>query len=844
MVGGGMESIRDIRRWRHTVLFCAFLAMLPVSTARSSDDDNSRDPWAGAKIRSPGMTPVIDGEFVHNVGNLQMNVTNWGFFGSLPKSRYPMSDVPSAQYPAGSGIEYLYAAGIWVGAERNGVPFVSTGYPETEFYPSLDPKDTIYRSYEGDPRGESYPGPADDDGDGLVDEDWLNGRDDDGDGRIDEDFAARGKQMFSCWFSDDQPQARTIWPEHEPLGVRVRQESYQWGEEDFQDFVGVRYWIDNIGDDFLTSLYIGIYADLDAGPREFGSYHLDDMVGFFSGAWCVMQDEAEVPVHISVAYVYDADGDNGLTPSYFGIAFLGHSTDANGKDGLPWFPSRMLNAFRTFKGLVPYVDGGDPTNDFERYDVMATRAFDQNTISTADYRILLSCGPFSYLAPGSSFFIDFAFVGGSSLDDMLDHASTAQKVWDGIWYDLDGDPQTGVIGRESPVEGPLTDYDPDPCDPIIEMYDIPKFEIIWSNLDCGVEHWKYKGDSDCYRKIDAGIEYYMTGVGGMEHQLNWKTGSAPVLPNMRVVPRDNVVEVYWDDFSEIIPDPVSRLLDFEGYQVWRAEGWHRPVGTTEDTGPGRELWFFLEQRDIVNGVSPDLDFRETESGGGWVYEPLEGLPEREQYLDYYKMSLMEYPLDPVPCPPGLCAEVCDTLESIARYSLGFEGGRRFYRYIDREAKNGLPYFYSVTSYDHVIRNGIPVEKGRENAPMSNFKFVRARSEAQEPEGFSQKEIFVVPNPVTDKAMEPWRLEPNNDDPTGLRCEFRNLPGCRSTIRIYTVSGDLVEVIRHDGSEGDGTAAWNLISRNGQDITSGVYLFSVEPEDGRFRNTIGKFVVIR
>jgi hypothetical protein len=144
----------------------------------------------------------------------------------------------------------------------------------------------------------------------------------------------------------------------------------------------------------------------------------------------------------------------------------------------------------------------------------------------------------------------------------------------------------------------------------------------------------------------------------------------------------------------------------------------------------------------------------------------------------------------------------------------------------------------------VIRAGIPLEKGRENTPMSNFKFVRARSDAQEADEFRAKEIYVVPNPVTDDQMEAWRLEPNNDDPTGLRCEFRNLPRCRSTLRIYTVAGDLVEVIYHDGSEGDGTAAWDLLSRNGQDVTSGVYLFSVEPEDGGFPNTIGKFVVIR
>ena len=66
-----------------------------------------------------------------------MNVTNFGFLGSLPKSSYPMADSPSAQWPAGSGIEYLYAAGLWIGAEVDGVPSVSTGYPEMELYPRL-----------------------------------------------------------------------------------------------------------------------------------------------------------------------------------------------------------------------------------------------------------------------------------------------------------------------------------------------------------------------------------------------------------------------------------------------------------------------------------------------------------------------------------------------------------------------------------------------------------------------------------------------------------------------------------------------------------------------------------
>jgi len=106
-----------------------------------------------------------------------------------------------------------------------------------------------------------------------------------------------------------------------------------------------------------------------------------------------------------------------------------------------------------------------------------------------------------------------------------------------------------------------------------------------------------------------------------------------------------------------------------------------------------------------------------------------------------------------------------------------------------------------------------------------------------------EEIYVVPNPATESSMSPWRLEPNMGDPTGIKVEFRNLPACRSTVRIFTLSGDLVEILYHDGSGGSGTLAWDLVSRNGQDITSGVYLFAVEPEGG-FERTTGKFVVIR
>ena len=47
--------------------------------------------------------------------------------------------------------------------------------------------------------------------------------------------------------------------------------------------------------------------------------------------------------------------------------------------------------------------------------------------------------------------------------------------------------------------------------------------------------------------------------------------------------------------------------------------------------------------------------------------------------------------------------------------------------------------------------------------------------------------------------------------------------------------------RQQDNANDGQASWNLISRNGQDIVSGIYLFTVESPSGTQR---GKFVVIR
>ena len=292
------------------------------------------------------------------------------------------------------------------------------------------------------------------------------------------------------------------------------------------------------------------------------------------------------------------------------------------------------------------------------------------------------------------------------------------------------------------------------------------------------------------------------------------------------------------------PDVSTLEYDFEGYRIWRADGWERPLGTSVLSGPARELWQLLEERDLVNGVLPDHEFKKPISEGGWEYEPLSDLDEKNQIIAYFEENLWYYPLDTVPCPPGLSNLQCDTLESLARYNLGFEGGLQYYQFDDRDVHNGMHYFYSVTAYDHLLENGEPIRPNKFGDPSSNFQYTVPLSDAQASDEYKDDQVFVVPNPATAESMAPWELEPNMDDPTGIKVEFRNLPECNSTVRIFTLAGDVVEVLYHDGTGGRGTLRWDLVSRNGQDVTSGVYLFAVEPDDSQFNRTIGKFVVIR
>ncbi len=101
------------------------------------------------------------------------------------------------------------------------------------------------------------------------------------------------------------------------------------------------------------------------------------------------------------------------------------------------------------------------------------------------------------------------------------------------------------------------------------------------------------------------------------------------------------------------------------------------------------------------------------------------------------------------------------------------------------------------------------------------------------------EIRVVPNPYYIRAA--WDANKYNN-----HIMFSNLPS-KCTIRIFTVSGILIKEIEHDAASSDpnvlgsGAHIWNLRNKEELKISSGLYLYQVESDEGTH---VGKFAVIR
>jgi len=102
-------------------------------------------------------------------------------------------------------------------------------------------------------------------------------------------------------------------------------------------------------------------------------------------------------------------------------------------------------------------------------------------------------------------------------------------------------------------------------------------------------------------------------------------------------------------------------------------------------------------------------------------------------------------------------------------------------------------------------------------------------------------IKVIPNPyVATNAMEPSLANPLLNQRRQIL--FTHLPA-QCTISIFTASGILVDNIDVDNVADNGTAHWDLLTKEGLEVAAGMYLYYVKAEETGDEQ-FGKFAIIK
>lgn len=272
------------------------------------------------------------------------------------------------------------------------------------------------------------------------------------------------------------------------------------------------------------------------------------------------------------------------------------------------------------------------------------------------------------------------------------------------------------------------------------------------------------------------------------YDLDYRLPRAPPSPRFHARPDRNSVTFLWDEFPERVSDETSPLpggLDFEGYRLY--------LGTNRNALPR------IAQFDLVDTTG-------------------------------FNTGLAGVRL---PAPVIV------------------DGDTLHYGYTVSGLRDGFSYFAAVTSFDTGDEQVPSLESG-----VTQNKRQLVASQAPEERGG----VVVFPNP--------YKVESQWDAGTLVRDHylwFANLPR-RCRLSIFTLAGDLVFETDFDGDAytGDnarglydpnvdldvappdlsgGAFAWNLISRQGQAVATGLYLFSVrDTQTGEVQR--GKFLVVK
>ncbi len=585
------------------IALLVLILLLPLSsTARSLYDASQQKQETQVLTKATAGIPFIT-TAVHRVGQLSMTVSNKGTFGTgfLDNPTGPDGGrAPSAEYPINSGIEYLFAGALWIGAVVGRDTVVSTGadgWRSTgqELNPaSLD--EQISNGEEMKMRSISDP----------EDPEFSLAK-------SQEDITSVYFDTLTVGLPSDQFNTN-----HVPLGIKVRETTYAWSYDYADDFVLFDYKITNISSRTLEKVYMGIYVDGDVGHTATlsnGQGAQDDICGFRLAVdqLNIRRSKCDFTDTIRIAWIADNDGNGSEVPivptskseyiratdptGVTGTRVVRTPSDSldfsfnwwvsNGNAPLDFGPrlkGTNDDPFRDFGGFL-----GTPEGDKNKYYIMSHEEFDYDQLFSSvnftsegwlppgpqssdisngfDTRYLLSFGPF-IVFPGETLPITFAYVAGEkfhtdpqamrklftgfqperyaeqlNFKQLGTNAQWASWIYDNPGVDTDGD---GYYGRFR-----VCINDSNMIDTVLDTFYSDDSSII---------------DSIIPREFFIDVDTIFFEGDGVP---DFRGASPPPEPTVRLEPLPGKIIVRWNGLrSETTPDPFSDALDFEGYRVY------------------------------------------------------------------------------------------------------------------------------------------------------------------------------------------------------------------------------------------------------------------------------------
>jgi len=263
------------------VLFGTLFVLIALASATARERIETGGKIVEKRLAAPDLQ-----ERVHKTGNVHFMVTNYGMFGNQAYAGTidPETGLsgPSCQFPAGSGIEYLFLGSLWIGAIVDGDTLTSTGHDGWQNVQEMFPDDgeTSNITKRSTLLASPYYHP-----DAVSEADYI------------------------ATFYDTLTDIQVVYPSpddnrpHRPLGLRIVQESYSWSANGIDNFVIVRERIINIGPHQLHGLCTGLFFDCDAGHVATPNYFQDDITGSLTIPADAAGDETVA------GWIADNDGD-------------------------------------------------------------------------------------------------------------------------------------------------------------------------------------------------------------------------------------------------------------------------------------------------------------------------------------------------------------------------------------------------------------------------------------------------------------------------------------------------------------------------------------------------------